>query len=148
MVQKDSKARSFAKAVSWRFFGAIDTALIAWILTGNPLSGAQMGIADVLSKIVFFYIHERIWEQAYQKSEGRLFKRSQQKSKNRKIHLIKAITWRVFSSTLTVILAWVILKDPWMGLKIGVVEVFTKIGLYYLHERIWYRSDFGIQQKD
>jgi len=65
MVQKDSKARSFAKAVSWRFFGAIDTALIAWILTGNPLSGAQMGIADVLSKIVFFYIHERIWEQAY-----------------------------------------------------------------------------------
>lgn len=148
MVQKDSKARSFAKAVSWRFFGAIDTALIAWILTGNPLSGAQMGIADVLSKIVFFYIHERIWEQAYQKSEGRLFKRSQQKSKNRKIHLIKAITWRVFSSTLTVLLAWVILKDPWMGLKIGVVEVFTKIGLYYLHERIWYRSDFGIQQKD
>jgi len=77
-----------------------------------------------------------------------LFKRSQQKSKNRKIHLIKAITWRVFSSTLTVLLAWVILKDPWMGLKIGVVEVFTKIGLYYLHERIWYRSDFGIQQKD
>lgn len=148
MVQKDSKARSFAKAVSWRFFGAIDTALIAWILTGNPLSGAQMGIADILSKIVFFYIHERIWEQAYQKSEGRLFKRSQQKSKNRKIHLIKAITWRVFSSTLTVLLAWVILKDPWMGLKIGVVEVFTKIGLYYLHERIWYRSDFGIQQKD
>jgi uncharacterized membrane protein len=36
-----------------------------------------------------------------------------------------------------------------MGLTIGGVEVFTKMLLYFIHERAWYRfSKFGVEKKD
>jgi uncharacterized membrane protein len=39
----------------------------------------------------------------------------------------------------TMTLAWIITGNPMMGLKIGATEVFTKIILYYLHERMWFK---------
>ena len=34
-----------------------------------------------------------------------------------------------------------------IGLAIGGVEVFTKMGLYFIHERVWYRfSKFGVKK--
>ena len=47
----------------------------------------------------------------------------------------------------TMLLAWIITGNPITGLKIGLAEVFTKMLLYYLHERIWYRFNFGIAEK-
>lgn len=29
--------------------------------------------------------------------------------------------------------------------SIGFTEVFTKIGLFYLHERVWYKIKFGMK---
>lgn len=145
MIRKDSPKRSLAKTVTWRIVGALDTSLISWALTGDPLSGLQMGSADALSKMVFFYFHERLWEFFNTEKNERMIKL--QEGRNRRIHLYKAITWRIFSSSLTVMLGWLILNDPWMGLKIGIIEVFTKILLYYLHERIWFKTDFGVTKK-
>jgi uncharacterized membrane protein len=34
-----------------------------------------------------------------------------------------------------------------MGLKIGFVEVVTKMILYYLHERAWYKVNFGLLKR-
>src|SRR5690625_2832764 len=140
-MEKDSNKRSFAKSVTWRFVGAIDTAIISWFLTGDPMSGLHMGYADALSKILFFYIHERIWDRVWTKTNPKKHTKfaeitglEQKDTKKRRIHLIKAVTWRVFSSALTVLLGWIILNDPLTGLKIGLLEVFTKIFLYYLHE--------------
>ena len=61
-------------------------------------------------------------------------------------HIAKTITWRIIGTIDTMILAWIITGDPMMGLKIGGVEVFTKMILYYLHERAWYRISFGKKQ--
>ena len=34
------------------------------------------------------------------------------------------------------------------GLAIGGVEVFTKMGLYFIHERVWYKfSKFGVKNE-
>lgn len=33
------------------------------------------------------------------------------------------------------------------GFKIGAAEVFTKMLLYYLHERTWYKIDFGLPNR-
>ena len=30
-----------------------------------------------------------------------------------------------------------------MGAVIGFVELFTKVGLYYVHDRVWNRLNFG-----
>jgi uncharacterized membrane protein len=66
---------------------------------------------------------------------------------DKKRHILKTITWRIVGTLDTIIIGWVISGDPTIGLSIGGLEVFTKMILYYLHERAWYRSRFGIHKK-
>lgn len=66
---------------------------------------------------------------------------------NPKRHLLKTLTWRIVGTTDTMIVAWVISGDPLLGLSIGGVEVFSKMLLYYIHERVWYKfSKFGVNK--
>jgi uncharacterized membrane protein len=61
-----------------------------------------------------------------------------------KRHILKTITWRVVGTIDTILIGWFISGDPAVGLSIGGVEVFTKMILYFLHERAWYKlTDFG-----
>lgn len=66
---------------------------------------------------------------------------------SRKRHILKTITWRIVGTLDTMVLAWVITGNPLTGLKVGGAEVVTKMILYYLHERAWYRSKFGIEKE-
>ena len=64
-----------------------------------------------------------------------------------KRHIAKTITWRVIGTLDTMIIAWVITGSWEWGLAIGGVEVFTKMVLYYFHERVWYKfSKFGLKK--
>jgi len=54
-------------------------------------------------------------------------------------HILKSITWRLVGTIDTVLLGWLITGNLELGLKIGGVEVVTKMVLYYFHERIWYK---------
>ena len=51
--------------------------------------------------------------------------------------LAKAVTWRVVGTTDTFVWALLITHKPVSAAMIGGAEVFTKIFLYYLHERLW-----------
>ncbi|MDA3928142.1 MAG: DUF2061 domain-containing protein [Prolixibacteraceae bacterium] len=59
-------------------------------------------------------------------------------------HLVKAITWRFIASITTFIIGWIVTGSLDFGMAIGAADVILKIGLYYLHERAWYHSKFGI----
>jgi uncharacterized membrane protein len=64
-----------------------------------------------------------------------------------KRHIAKTITWRIIGTLDTIIISWVITGSWQWGLAIGGVEIFTKIILYYFHERVWYKfSKFGINK--
>ena len=63
---------------------------------------------------------------------------------SRKRHILKTLTWRLVGTIDTILLAWLISGDPMIGLSIGGVEMITKMALYYLHERVWYRSKYGV----
>jgi len=66
----------------------------------------------------------------------------------KKRHILKAISWRIIGTLDTMILSWIITGNWKIGVAIGGVEVVTKMILYYLHERAWYKfSDFGIKKK-
>ena len=58
---------------------------------------------------------------------------------SRKRHLAKAVTWRLVATTTTVIIVGVGTGDWRVGAGVGVVELPTKMLLYYLHERFWYK---------
>jgi uncharacterized membrane protein len=61
-------------------------------------------------------------------------------------HLLKTITWRVVGTIDTMILGWLVSGDLTVGLTIGSFEVVTKMVLYFLHERAWYKIDFGLER--
>jgi uncharacterized membrane protein len=65
-----------------------------------------------------------------------------------KRHLVKTISWRIIGTLDTMFISWVITGSWKWGLAIGGVEIFTKMILYFLHERAWYRfSKFGLNKK-
>ena len=63
---------------------------------------------------------------------------------NKRRHLAKTITWRIIGTIDTMLLGWLISGDPMIGLKVGGLELITKMVLYYFHERIWYSSNWGV----
>ncbi|MGA0277491.1 MAG: DUF2061 domain-containing protein [Candidatus Kariarchaeum pelagius] len=65
-----------------------------------------------------------------------------------KRHILKTITWRIVGTIDTIILGWLISGDPTIGLSVGGAELATKMILYYIHERVWYKFDFGINRKN
>ncbi len=61
-------------------------------------------------------------------------------------HLAKALTWRVFGTFVTVVVAVVITGDIKIGLIVGPVDFVAKVILYYLHEKLWLLTKFGIKR--
>ncbi len=57
--------------------------------------------------------------------------------------LVKAISWRVTGTIDTMVISYLITGQMKWALSIGFVEVFTKIALYFVHERIWNKLSFG-----
>jgi adenylylsulfate kinase len=64
-----------------------------------------------------------------------------------KRHIAKTITWRIVGTLDTMMLGWIVSGDLKIGLSVGGLELLTKMGLYYLHERVWYRSNFGLKKR-
>lgn len=57
----DSPIRSFAKAVTWRLTGTLDTFIISWIITGQILIASGIAATEIVSKVFLYWLHERIW---------------------------------------------------------------------------------------
>lgn len=64
--------------------------------------------------------------------------------------VLKSISWRLIGTLDTVILSWIISGRITIAFSRGIFELFTKMLLYYLHERLWGKinigTDSGIQQ--
>ncbi len=57
--------------------------------------------------------------------------------------IIKAICWRVTGTIDTFIISYLVTSKFKFAISISFFEVFTKITLYYLHERLWNRIEAG-----
>ena len=67
--------------------------------------------------------------------------RSSRKGRGRS--LAKAVSWRIVGTVDTIALSYFFLGNIGSALAIGALEVFTKIGLFYGHDRIWEHLSFG-----
>ena len=126
--------RHIAKSLSWRCIGTIDTLIFAWFITGDFNEGLNISGITTLTKLIWYYIHERIW-----------FKSSVKDANKR--HIIKTFSWRAIGTIDTIIFGWIITGNPLSGLKIGGFEVVTKILLYFFHEKLWYKINFGLDRR-
>jgi len=55
----------------------------------------------------------------------------------------KTVSWRTVGTLDTVIISYFITGDLTMAASIGSIELFTKMILYYFHERAWNKISFG-----
>ena len=140
MVQKISHKRHIAKTITWRIVGTLDTIIISWVMTGNPFTGLKIGFSETITKMLLYYAHERVWIRVN-------LDKNKELKESRLRHIIKTITWRLIVTIDTILLSWLISGDIVTGLKIGGAELATKPILYYLHERVWHRSNYGIKKQ-
>ena len=57
----ESPKRSIAKSISWRLVGTLDTIIISWIVTGTLSLAFSIGTIELVTKMVLYFFHERIW---------------------------------------------------------------------------------------
>ena len=62
---------------------------------------------------------------------------------NRYRSIMKTISWRITGSIDTLIISYLITREIAWAISISLIEVFTKLILYYFHERIWNKLSFG-----
>lgn len=57
--------------------------------------------------------------------------------------LIKAVSWRLTGSIDTMIISYLVTGKLTYAFGIAGIELFTKVGLFYFHERIWEKIPLG-----
>jgi uncharacterized membrane protein len=57
----DKPIKSVLKAISWRIVGTIDTMVISFIITGKLTMALTIGGVEVFTKVMLYYLHERLW---------------------------------------------------------------------------------------
>ncbi|MGA9387277.1 MAG: DUF2061 domain-containing protein [Candidatus Bathyarchaeia archaeon] len=57
----ETHVRSIVKAISWRIVATLTTMLLVFMFTGNLIVSGGVGLTELLSKILIYYVHERIW---------------------------------------------------------------------------------------
>ena len=67
-----------------------------------------------------------------------------------KRHLAKTVTWRIIASGTTFLLAYLFFQEDPAAVEkatwVAIIETGIKMALYYFHERIWYKSNFGLKR--
>jgi len=59
---------------------------------------------------------------------------------DKKRHILKTISYRILTSLLTFMIAWIITGNIHAALGIGSIEVILKMIVYYYHERFWFKK--------
>ena len=156
-----SRKRHIAKAITWRIVGSIDTWVIGYVLMrffgSEEITGEESNISDkaavaatfiagleLITKTVFYYFHERIWASIMwiEKQEIR--------------HVVKTFSWRLVGAIDTILLVYIVYYfyigsiegAAKLALSMFSIEIVTKIVLYYLHERIWFTSSYGVEKSE
>lgn len=127
--------RHIAKTLTWRIIGTIDTIILSWFVSNDFSIAFKIGFIELFTKMILYYYHERLWFN---------FKMEN----NNKRHIIKTFTWRGIGTIDTILLGWIITGNPFTGFKIGVFEIITKMILYFFHEKLWFKINYGLDRRN
>ncbi len=57
--------------------------------------------------------------------------------------IVKGVSWRVVATTTTIVIVYVFFGRLDLAIAAGLIETVLKVGLYWLHERIWFKIHWG-----
>ena len=148
--------RSIAKAISWRTVGTLDTLLLSFVVLSllGPFFGleevnaadraktaASIALTEVATKMTLYYLHERFWSRLHW---DRSLDEEGHHRDGRRRSATKTATWRLIASVDTMVLGYVFTGSLATAISIGGFEIFTKLVLYFFHERYWARIRWGV----
>jgi uncharacterized membrane protein len=58
---RETHSRSIAKAISWRITGSLDTLILGLLFTGSIRLAGSIADAEMITKVILYYVHERVW---------------------------------------------------------------------------------------
>lgn len=61
----------------------------------------------------------------------------------RRRSIAKSISWRIFAALITGSIAWALTGKLEFAAKIGAIDTSVKLLIYFLHERVWNKIDYG-----
>ncbi len=69
-MQYETKKRSILKAISWRTWATMTTAVLVFVFTGKFALAITIGLLEVFAKMALYFFHERLWQKiGYGKKE-------------------------------------------------------------------------------
>ena len=57
--------------------------------------------------------------------------------------IVKGITWRIVATSTTIIIVYVFFGRLDLAIAAGMIETVLKVGLYWAHERAWFKINWG-----
>ncbi|MEO8591851.1 MAG: DUF2061 domain-containing protein [Candidatus Solibacter sp.] len=57
--------------------------------------------------------------------------------------IVKAVSYRILGSATTAIIFYVLTGKASLSLSAGLLDMVSKIGVYFVHERVWNHINFG-----
>ncbi len=125
------RARSIAKAISWRVVGTLDTLLLSFVILSllGPFFGleeasaadrvktaASIALTEVATKMTLYYLHERFWSRLHW---DRSLDEEGHHRDGRRRSATKTATWRVLASADTMVLGLVFTGSLATAISIG-----------------------------
>lgn len=143
----DKHHRSIAKGATWRVIGTLDTVFLSLVFTGKIGKALTIGTIELFTKILLFYLHERIWMRLAFGTEEKIIDGALVKKEKHYRSLVKGISWRIVGSLDTFWIALFVNRGTEHAAQtafyIAATEVITKVFLFWLHERAWMNIKWG-----
>ena len=127
------KHRAISKTISWRITASIITIVIVYLVTGNELLAISVIGIEFFTKMILYYVHEKLWNFLNQPRKGTRIR-----------SFIKTVTWRIIASMDTVVILLILTRKPSYAALGAFLEIISKSIAYYIHERIW--NNFRIEK--
>ena len=139
-----TRKRHIAKTITWRLIATGTTFLLTLFFFREDPNATEkaswLAAAEASIKMLIYYFHERFWFNL------------KLKVKSTVRHLFKTISWRFIASVTTFVLAIIFFKDDPNAMgkasSVAIIETGLKMLFYYLHERAWHMSNFGLNNKE
>ncbi|HWB62728.1 MAG TPA: DUF2061 domain-containing protein, partial [Chitinophagales bacterium] len=114
---KEDHLRSVVKGASWRIVGTIDTIFLSFLFTGQIGKALSIGGVELFTKIILFYLHERVWLRL-KFGTAEIIQNGQTVRQDKHYRsVVKGISWRAVGSIDTFWIALVVNHSSPFALK-------------------------------
>ena len=137
----ETNKRSITKMITYKLSVLIEGSLVTYLITGNLELSILLQSTKQFIMLFAYYFHERIWDKI---SWGRNI--NDEDSNKRSIS--KMISYKILIIIIGLSVTYALTGDLTLTLLITASKNITSAIVYYIHERIWAKSKWGMIEKE